>query len=68
MKGYGMFAENVIEQFEDSIDENYPEFDFGFTKIRPSQILKECDPVAYRIALSEFEDSIEQEEDDEEED
>jgi len=26
----------------------------------PSQILKNCDPIAYRIGLSEYEDSLEE--------
>jgi hypothetical protein len=48
------------EQFEEMLDEVYPVVKIGELTFYPSQILKECDPIAYRIGLSEFEDSLEE--------
>lgn len=52
-------AEAHIEsQFQDLLDELYPVYEIAGVTIYPSRILKECDPVAYRIALSEYEDEV----------
>lgn len=45
-----------VERFEEMLNEVYPEYKMGFISLTPAQILRECDPIAYRIALSEFED------------
>ena len=49
------------EQFDEWLDDVYPTYKIAGVELYPSQILKNCDPIAYRIALSE----IENEEDDE---
>lgn len=43
------------EEFDDWLDDVYPTYPIAGVELRPSQILKNCDPVAYRIALSEIE-------------
>ena len=48
--------ESLEERFDDTLDEVYPLYIMGDVSFRPSQILKECDPIAYRIGLSEFEE------------
>jgi hypothetical protein len=35
----------------------------GWATFTPAQILKECDPIAYRIGLSEFEEFFGEEND-----
>jgi hypothetical protein len=45
------------EMFDQMLDECYPVVKIGEMTFYPSQILKECDPIAYRIGVSEFEDS-----------
>jgi len=44
--------------FDDMLDESYPVFEIGNLTFYPSQILRECDPVAYRQSLLDFEDAI----------
>lgn len=44
------------EKFNDWLDDVYPTYEIAGITLYPSQILKDCDPVAYRIALSEIED------------
>ena len=44
------------DRFDEMLNEVYPEYSMGWASFTPAQILKECDPIAYRIALSEFED------------
>jgi hypothetical protein len=49
-------SEGRADRFDEMLDELYPEYSMGWVSFRPSTILRECDPIAYRIALSEFED------------
>jgi len=51
------YSEMTIEdRFDEMLDECYPVFKIGELTFYPSQILKECDPIAYRIGVSEYED------------
>lgn len=51
------------EMFDEFLDETYPVYQIGGVTLYPSQILKDCDPIAYNIALSEYEDFLQEEED-----
>jgi hypothetical protein len=51
--------ESLEERFDDYLDQIHEEYSMGWITFRPSQILKECDPIAYRIALAEFEEDEE---------
>lgn len=44
------------ENFDEWLDDVYPTYQIAGITLYPSQILKNCDPIAYRIALSEIED------------
>jgi hypothetical protein len=44
------------DRFDEMLNELYPEYTIAGITITPAKILFECDPIAYRIALSEFED------------
>jgi hypothetical protein len=46
--------EEIEEQFDDWLDDVYPTYEIAGITLRPSQMLKNCDPIAYRIALSEY--------------
>jgi hypothetical protein len=48
------------EMFDDWLDDVYLPYHIEAITLRPSQILKNCDPIAYRIALSEWEDREEE--------
>jgi hypothetical protein len=56
-----LYTETEIEeQFDDFLDEVYPVVKIGEMTFYPSQILKNCDPIAYRIWLSEYEDMLDE--------
>jgi RNA polymerase subunit RPABC4/transcription elongation factor Spt4 len=45
------------EMFEELLDECYPEISIGCCTFSPSQVLKELDPVCFRIGIQEQLDS-----------
>ena len=51
-------AFEVKTMFDEMLDESYPILEMGTLKFYPSQILRECDPIAYNEALLDFEDAI----------
>jgi len=61
MKGKQMlYTETELEQqFDEMLDECYPVVKIGYMEFYPSQILKNCDPIAYQISVSEYEDGLE---------
>ncbi len=54
---FGLEEQAYIEM----LDECYPVVKIGFAEFYASDILRECDPIAYRIGLSEYVDSLEEE-------
>ena len=46
------------EMLDELLDEIYPVYKMGELTFYPSQILRECDPIAYNEALLDFEDAI----------
>jgi hypothetical protein len=44
--------------FEKILDECYPEVKVGCCTFSPSQVMKECDPTAFRIGVTENLDSL----------
>lgn len=42
--------------FDEMLDDCYEPITIGFGKFYASDILYNCDPIAYRIGVSEFED------------
>jgi hypothetical protein len=50
------------ERYDEFLDEVYGEVQIGTLTFYPSDILKSCDPIAYRVGLSDYEDMIESEE------
>jgi len=57
--------ESLESRFDDMLDECYEPFTMGDLIFMPSDILKSCDPVAYRVGLCEFEDFEDEEEEEE---
>jgi hypothetical protein len=49
---------NALEELYDEILDEQGFFEIGIYKFSPSQILKNCDPIAYRCGLADFEDYI----------
>ena len=50
------------EMFDEMLDDCYPVVKIGYMDFYPSQIFKNCDPIAYQIGLSEYMDALEEDE------
>jgi hypothetical protein len=50
----------IEDQFDEMLDESNELIKIGTLTYLPSQVLKNVDPIAYRIGLSEFEDYLEE--------
>ena len=48
------------EAFDQLLDEVYPAFVMGDFTFYPSDILHSCDPIGYRVALSDYESQMEE--------
>ncbi len=46
------------ELFEEMLDECYEEVTIGNCSFSPSDVMKECDPTAFRIGVSEYLNSL----------
>jgi hypothetical protein len=57
----------IEESFKEMLDDCYPVVKIGYSEFYASDILKNCDPIAYRIGLSEHEDYLAEMADDDEE-
>ena len=58
----------IEEQYVEMLNECYPTFKIGYSEFYASDVLKNCDPIMYRIGLSEYiEEYLNEEADDEEE-
>jgi hypothetical protein len=48
------------EEYDDLLDEIYQVIKFGTLEYSPSQVLKAVDPIAYRVGMNDYEDSMEE--------
>lgn len=48
------------EQFDEMLDETYGTFKIGYLEFDASRILKELDPIAYRVGLADITDEDEE--------
>jgi hypothetical protein len=44
----------IEESYKEMLDDVFPVVKIGYSEFYASDILKNCDPVAYRIGLSEY--------------
>ena len=51
--------------YDEMLDEQIPFMVIGSLVFYPSQVLHNCDPIAYRISLDEYVDFLQEQEDDE---
>jgi len=54
------------QHFNDLLDEVYGTVMIAGMEYDTSYALRECDPIAYRVALSDYESELEQDEEDDE--
>ena len=45
----------IKEEFDQMLDECYPDVKIGYLTFTASEILFNCDPIAYRVWLSDWE-------------
>ena len=48
------------QAYIEMLNECYPVVKIGYAEFYASDILRECDPIAYRIGLSDYVDSLEE--------
>ena len=46
------------ESFDQALDDIYPDVKIGYSTFTASEILFNCDPIAYQIGLAEHEDYL----------
>lgn len=54
----GCIAEYIDNNYDDLLDEGYDEYKLGYSTFSASNILKNCDPIAYRCVKSDCESSL----------
>ena len=60
------YTEEELEQmYDEMLDEQIEPLVIGSLVFYPSQVLHNCDPIAYRISLDEYVDFLQEQEDDE---
>ena len=52
----------ILLAYNEMLDETNPEIVIGSLRYSPSQVLREVDPIAYRVGLSEWESFVEEQE------
>ena len=52
--------EQALERYDEMLDDCYPAVRVGDSTFYPSTVLKECDPIAYRVGFHEFVDSLQE--------
>lgn len=57
--------EELEEMFDEMLDETHPEIKIGNLTFYPSQVLANCDPIAYQISVQEYADFLQEQEDEE---
>lgn len=48
----------LLEQFDDMLDDTIDLIDIMGMKYTPSNVLKECDPIAYRVTFNDWLDGL----------
>jgi hypothetical protein len=48
----------AFQRYDQMLDEVYPELSIGHSTFLPSTVLKELDPIAYRVGFGEYVDSL----------
>ena len=51
----------ALKLYDDMLDECYPTYNINGMEFFASDILKECDPIAYRVGFSEYADTLAEE-------
>jgi len=44
----------VCDMYDSMLNESYPIIRIGYSKFDPSEVLKEMDPIAYRVGFNDF--------------
>ena len=50
----------LIDQYKDMLNECYPVVEIAGMTFEPATVIYECDPIAFRIGLHEYADSLTQ--------
>jgi hypothetical protein len=50
--------QDLIERYEELLDEVYEPAKIGYSEFMPSRIFKELDPIAYRVGFDDYINSL----------
>lgn len=53
-----MTEAEAYANYDQFLDECYPVATFGYSKFYASTVIKECDPIAYRIGFADYIDML----------
>lgn len=57
-----MSDRELEEMYDEILNDSYGEIKLGYLTFSPADIIKNCDPIAYRVGLSDFESTFETDE------
>jgi len=52
---------DFLEQYDEMLNECYPDVTIGYGTYSASAILRECDPIVYRVGASDYADMLAEE-------
>lgn len=52
---------SIEERYDELLNEVYGEVQLGYMIFMPADIIKELDPIAYRVGLADFESELDNE-------
>ena len=50
--------EEFLVMYNEMLDECYPVVKIGYSEFYASEVFRECDPIAYRLGLADYADSL----------
>ena len=56
------FNNDVIDQYDELLNEIHEPVQIGELTFDPADVIFNCDPIAYRVGLSDYESELEEEE------
>ena len=59
-EGTMLTEDEAYEMYDDMLDQCYEPYNMSGMIYMPSDILKECDPIAYRVGFSDYVDTLAQ--------
>lgn len=56
-----MSQQDLEDSFDEILNDSYGEVKLGYLTFLPAEIIKKLDPIAYQVALSDYESMVQEE-------